>query len=161
MRGAVRILFGFALLAPLAPQALAAGDAPLRPGEPVYESSVGGVIRASALAGAAGQGYLVFNKWCSGCHAPDYALAGDTTKPPGPPLPSRVALGTALLRQRYQGRVAAELERRTDLTEATIVFFVRHGINAMPPFRKTEVTDPELAALVAYLTRARPDRGTQ
>jgi mono/diheme cytochrome c family protein len=161
MRSTARTLSTLTLLALLAPRVFAAGDAPLRPGEPVYESSVGGVIHAPALAGAAGQGYLVFNKWCSGCHAPDYAMAGDTTKPPELPLPSRVALGTALLRQRYQGRVPAELERRTDLTGPVIGFYVRRGIDAMPPFRKTEITDPELATLVAYLTRARPDRGTQ
>jgi mono/diheme cytochrome c family protein len=131
-----------------------AGEAPLRRGEPVYESSVGGVIRAPALDGMAAQGYLVFNKWCSGCHAPDYVPPGQPAGGSELPLPSRVALGTALLRQRYQGTVPAELERRTDLTRTAIAFYVRHGVNAMPPFRKTEIAEPELAALVAYLTHS-------
>jgi mono/diheme cytochrome c family protein len=30
---------------------------------------------------------------------------------------------------------------------------VRHGVSVMPPFRKTEVSDADLAALSAYLTR--------
>jgi mono/diheme cytochrome c family protein len=33
---------------------------------------------------------------------------------------------------------------------------VRNGITVMPPFRKTEVTDAQLDAIVAYLTRPRP-----
>jgi len=146
MKRPARILSGLALLAMRAPA--------VSPGEPVYESSVGGVIRAPATAGVAGQGYLVFNKWCSGCHAPDYAPPGDPGAASKLPQPARVALGTALLRQRYQGSVPAELERRTDLTGPAIVYFVRHGLNAMPPFRKTEITDSELTALVAYLTHA-------
>jgi cytochrome c5 len=38
--------------------------------------------------------------------------------------------------------------------------FVRQGINAMPAFRKTEISDDELKALSAYLTRPRggPER---
>lgn len=159
MNAAARTLAGLALLAPLS--MVSGGEAPLGPGETVFESSVGGVIHAPALAGPAGQGYLVFNKWCSGCHAPDYAPASNPAGASELPLPSRVALGTALLRQRYQGTVPAELERRTDLTEAVIVYYVRHGVNAMPPFRKTEIADSELAALVAYLTRLRPAPGTE
>jgi hypothetical protein len=30
---------------------------------------------------------------------------------------------------------------------------VRHGVSIMPPFRKTEVSDTDLAALTAYLAR--------
>jgi mono/diheme cytochrome c family protein len=154
MRAAAR-RSSLVLLVGLAPLAVAfAGEAPSRPGEPVYESSVGGVVRAPAFGGAAAQGYLVFEKWCSGCHAPDYAPPGRPSGGSELPLPSRVALGTALLRQRYQGAVPAELEQRTDLTGAVIAFYVRHGLNAMPPFRKTEIAEAELAALVAYLTHS-------
>jgi len=155
MKSRARFLPGLALLLAHAPLAVASGgDQALRPGEPVYESSVGGVIRAPAIAGAAGQGYLVFNKWCSGCHAPDFAPPGDPATANQLPQPARAALGTALLRQRYQGTLPAELERRTDLAGPAIIQFVRHGLNAMPPFRKTEITDSELSALVAYLTHA-------
>ena len=158
MNKLARVFAGLALMAPLAFPAR--GDTPAHQGEPVYESSVGGVIRAPSLAGAARQGFLVFSKWCSGCHAPDYVRPDDAAGSRDLPLPSRVALGTALLRQRYQGSLPAELERRTDLKGPVIAFYVRHGQNAMPPFRKTEITDAELAALVAYLARARPDQQT-
>ena len=47
------------------------------------------------------------------------------------------------------------LESRTDLTPELTKFFVRNGINVMPPFRKTEITDAELNALAAYLASAR------
>ena len=44
------------------------------------------------------------------------------------------------------------LEDRKDLTPELVSTFVREGILSMAPFRKTEVTDAELAALAAYLS---------
>ena len=63
--------------------------------------------------------------------------------------------GTQALETRYRGEIPAALERRTDLTPALIETVVRKGLNAMPPFRPTEVSNDDLAALVAYLTRRR------
>jgi mono/diheme cytochrome c family protein len=123
------------------------------PAQPVYESSIGGVVSASPLPGAAGQGYLVYNKWCAGCHAPNFMPADPNIDVHKLSPVSRFPLGTNLLQQRYKGAIPAALEQRTDLTEAVINFYVRHGLNAMPAMRKTEISDAELKALAAYLTR--------
>lgn len=136
----------------LAGVALAADDdTEQKPAQSLYESSIGAVIEAPKLTGAAGQGYLIYHKWCAGCHAPDFEPPEKDDSAEPLPLASQVALGTHVLRQRYQGAVPAELEKRKDLTAAAISHFVRHGLNAMPAFRKTEISDVELEALVAYL----------
>ena len=54
---------------------------------------------------------------------------------------------------KYQGTLPALLEERTDMSPELIRTFVRNGITIMPFFRKTEVSDTDLDALVAYLTR--------
>jgi hypothetical protein len=60
--------------------------------------------------------------------------------------------GTFRLRQRYQDTKPATLEDRVDLTPDFVRTMVRQGMPIMPPLRKTEVTDAELDALIAYLT---------
>jgi mono/diheme cytochrome c family protein len=45
----------------------------------------------------------------------------------------------------------AALEERTDLVPKRTRAFVRNGVSVMPPFRKTEISDADLAALTAYL----------
>jgi mono/diheme cytochrome c family protein len=45
------------------------------------------------------------------------------------------------------------LTERTDLTPAGIKTVVRTGMFIMPRFRKTEVSDADLEAVVTYLTR--------
>jgi mono/diheme cytochrome c family protein len=80
------------------------------------------------------RGHKVYDKWCSPCHG-----AG-VGKP-----------GTDSLKAR--GQNPAVLEERTDLTPVAIKQFVRHGVLFMPMFRKTEVSDAELDAICAYLTR--------
>lgn len=138
----------------------AASPVAAKPDHPVYVSSIGGVIPASDLPGEAGKGYLVYQQWCSGCHAPEFKPAKDESKEGGElPVTSRLALGTNLLQQRYKGSVPAALEERTDLTPEVVSYFVRHGINAMPAFRKTEISDEDVKALAAYLTRNNKDAG--
>jgi mono/diheme cytochrome c family protein len=80
-------------------------------------------------------GKRVFQKWCADCHAE------------GPRYP-----GTASLAVKYGKDMPAALEKRTDLTPETVALFVRQGVSIMPPSRKTEITDAELAALGAYLS---------
>ncbi len=79
-------------------------------------------------------GRQVFNYWCAPCHGSG----------PGHP-------GTAALAAKYRGSVPGELEKRTNLTPELINTVVRHGISIMPIFRKTEVSDVDLAAIRLYL----------
>ena len=81
------------------------------------------------------QGRAVFGKWCAPCHADSPRLAG-----------------TLALQTKYKGELSAALEKRTDLTPETVAYFVRHGVAWMAPFRRTEISDGELAAIGAYLS---------
>jgi mono/diheme cytochrome c family protein len=80
------------------------------------------------------RGKAVFDEWCKGCHAP------------GPRHP-----GTQALDVLYKGKKPGALEQRTDLDPKITITFVRRGVSVMPPFRKTEIGDEDLAALAAYL----------
>ncbi|HTW22792.1 MAG TPA: cytochrome c [Candidatus Baltobacteraceae bacterium] len=80
------------------------------------------------------RGHKVYQKWCYPCHGPG------ADKP-----------GTASLAAR--GQKPAVLEERTDLTPPAIKTFVRHGTLFMPTFRKTEISDADLDAIAAYLTK--------
>ena len=55
-----------------------------------------------------------------------------------------------------RGPGAAVIEQRTDLTADYIRAVVRKGLIEMPPWRQTELSDAELAQIIAYLTHARP-----
>lgn len=100
------------------------------------------VLLAISAGGTAAQepvlheGKRVYDRWCVACHA-----AGD-----GYP-------GTLALQAKYKGEVPAALEQRKDLNPDLIKFFVRNGVSVMPFFRKTEISDAELAALATYLSR--------
>jgi hypothetical protein len=61
--------------------------------------------------------------------------------------------GTDALAAKYKGTKPALLEERTDLAPQFIEIFVRNGVSVMPRFRKTELSDAELEALSAHLTR--------
>jgi len=80
------------------------------------------------------RGHKVYTKWCLPCHG----------NGPGKP-------GTESLAAR--GQKPAVLEERIDLTAPIIKQFVRHGVLYMPMFRKTEISDADLDAIAAYLTR--------
>jgi mono/diheme cytochrome c family protein len=85
---------------------------------------------------AAPSGEAVYEHWCAPCHAPG----------PGHP-------GTQSLQMKYAGKTPAVLLDRTDLSPQVIATFVRQGVLLMAPFRKTEITDAELAALSAYVAK--------
>jgi len=80
------------------------------------------------------RGNEVFQYWCAACHAPGLQHPG-----------------TQALEVLYQGEKPAALEERTDLVPDLTRTFVRDGVSVMPPFRKTEISDADLAALAAYL----------
>jgi mono/diheme cytochrome c family protein len=82
------------------------------------------------------EGFKVHQAWCQACH-------GD-----GPDYP-----GTLALKAKYKGAIPPVLAQRTDLTPELVEYYVRNGINVMPFFRKTEVSDKDLEALGAYLSR--------
>lgn len=103
-----------------------------------------GVAAAQTKGPAAGdraqldRGKAVYDQWCGACHDP------------GPRHP-----GTQALDALYKGKKPGALEARTDLIPKLTETFVRKGVSVMPPFRKTEISDADLAALAAYLARPR------
>jgi mono/diheme cytochrome c family protein len=86
--------------------------------------------------GAQDVGRLTYEKWCAPCHAP------------GPDHP-----GTQALDALYKGSKPGALIERSDLTPPIVKQFVRKGVSVMPFFRKTEISDTELDALAAFLSR--------
>ena len=58
---------------------------------------------------------------------------------------------TESLQLKYAGKEPAVLLERKDLTPQIVATFVRQGVLLMAPFRKTEITDAELAALATYI----------
>jgi len=80
------------------------------------------------------RGHRVYQKWCFPCHGP------------GNDKPGTMALAARDVNP-------AALEERTNLTAPAIRTFVRRGVYFMPTFRKTEISDADLDAIAAYLTR--------
>jgi (+)-pinoresinol hydroxylase len=99
----------------------------------------GGSARVRSTASVAGQprGYVQYQNYCSSCHA-----AGPEARP-----------GYEALKARYGDKEPAALSDRTDLTPELVKTMVRTGISIMPFFRKTEISDADLDAIAAYLTR--------
>jgi mono/diheme cytochrome c family protein len=90
------------------------------------------------------RGKEVFQARCEACHG---AL------PPVEKYGLAAMPGTAALALKYKSAKPAELERRTDLTPDFVAVFVRKGVGIMPPFRPTELSNDDLKALGAYLSR--------
>jgi (+)-pinoresinol hydroxylase len=98
--------------------------------------ALGLAIGSSAAAqDQARVGQMVYEHYCSACHASG----------PGHP-------GTQALDALYDGNPRGALEQRQDLTPELITMTVRQGRSIMPPFRKTEIDDAQLHAVVIYLT---------
>jgi mono/diheme cytochrome c family protein len=114
-------------------QAMVAASGPALAGIVLAMLPADGAAAAAPAADAA-LGEHVYARWCVHCHA-----AG------------RGNPGTQSLQVKYAGRIPAVLLDRTDLTPAAVAVFVRQGVQSMPPFRKTEITDAELAALSAWV----------
>lgn len=82
------------------------------------------------------KGRVVYQKWCAPCHGAGLG------KP-----------GTIASAAHNRGAKPAVLEERADLTAKMIESAVRNGTYAMPRFRKTEISNVDLDAIVAHLTR--------
>ncbi len=106
------------------------------------ETSTSTGAAATRVPARLAQGKAVYDKWCAPCHTDQAGLAG-----------------TLALQTKYKGEKPAVLEHRTDLTPEIITYYVRNGVAWMAPFRKTEVSDSELAAIGAYLTAPLQERG--
>lgn len=86
--------------------------------------------QAAPVRSASGK---IFDKWCSDCHS--------TAEGPG----------SLALQRKYRGNLPAILQQRSDLRQDYVKLVVRQGISFMPSFRKTEISDADLALLAAYL----------
>jgi mono/diheme cytochrome c family protein len=84
---------------------------------------------------AAADGRMLFRRHCGVCHLP-----GGT--------------GTFMLERRL-GKEQALLDERANLAAPYVVTIARNGIMSMPRFTRAELTDAELTAIAAYLTRPR------
>ena len=98
---------------------------------------------AAKDAAAIERGKTLFAHNCAPCHGADRGDFGRAMLP-----------GTDALRIKYQGKLPALLEQRTDLTPALVRTFVRSGTWSMPPFRKTELSDAQIDEISAYLHAA-------
>ena len=78
-------------------------------------------------------GGKIFDKWCSDCHS--------TAEGPG----------SLALQRKFRGALPAVLEQRTNLPPDYVKLVVRRGVSFMPSFRKTEISDADLALVAAYL----------
>ncbi|MFO1400619.1 MAG: cytochrome c [Steroidobacteraceae bacterium] len=63
--------------------------------------------------------------------------------------------GTQALQTRYQGTLPPVLTERTDLSAELVRVVLRQGINIMPFYRRTELSDAEVGAIADYLARPR------
>ena len=88
------------------------------------------------------RGHEVFDHWCTPCHGAGAGFFGPDSQLPG----------TTALQALYNGARPAVLTDRTDLTAEFVETIVRTGVSIMPFFRKTEISDDDLAAISAYLT---------
>ncbi len=83
------------------------------------------------------RGKIVYDYWCATCHSPGAGMPG-----------------TQALQAKYKGNPPAVLVERTDLTPELVKFTVRNGVSVMAFFRKTEISDVDLEALAAFVTKA-------
>jgi (+)-pinoresinol hydroxylase len=88
---------------------------------------------AATLTPRQEQGHKLFNGSCVYCHGPN-------------------VWGTFTLGRRM-GADHALLEKRTDLVAPYVKTVIRAGVGSMPAFRRTELTDADVDAIVDYLTR--------
>jgi mono/diheme cytochrome c family protein len=103
----------------------------------------GGLAQPPDRNAALGHGKQVYDYWCLPCHGPGLGLPGFAELP-----------GTQQLRIKYRDTaISPLLTERTDLVPELVKVIVRQGVSFMPQFRKTEISDADLDALAAYLTR--------
>lgn len=122
------------LILSLAAAVLLAGYGSAEPATPDQSKTAAATPRQSALAMATEPGERTYLKWCAPCHAPGIAHPG-----------------TNAIKVKYEGSRPGALIEQADLDPGLVKAMVRGGISVMPPFRKTEISDPELDALATWL----------
>lgn len=93
---------------------------------------------AQSLSAEAAHGKMIYEARCIHCHQKQF-WAG----------------------QRIRDRMGdnyVPLDQRTDLNAAYIHQALRWGVGSMLPYRKTELSDADIDALAAYLTRPKTQR---
>ena len=88
---------------------------------------------APAAEPARSAGGQIYDKWCSDCHS------------------TAMGPGSRALERKYRGVLPAVLQQRSDLRPDYIKLVVRTGVSFMPSFRKTEISDADLALMAAYI----------
>ena len=106
---------------------------------PALALAFAGAVQAQTLTDDQARGKALFDGTCGYCHSPR-------------------GHATVLLRRRV-GEANAVLAERTNLTPAYIKLAVRHGVMSMPWYRRSELSDDDLASISNYLTRSNPSRG--
>jgi mono/diheme cytochrome c family protein len=101
---------------------------------------VAGAASAQTLTPGQTKGKALFDGACIYCHSP-------------------TGHATGLLRRRL-GDKDALLAERTNLLAPYIRIAVRRGVMSMPTYRRSELSDADLASITEYLTRLNPSGGS-
>lgn len=104
---------------------------------------LGGLYSARELSAAdesVFRGQVLYQSWCLPCHDA------------GPGHPGTMALAVRV------GEERSVLLERTDLTKDYVGVIARNGLQMMPPFRPTELSDADIEAIWAYMASARDRR---
>ena len=107
----------------------------------LYGVAGGALAAAPPGPGSIQRGQEKYEYWCATCHAGDPREGG------------RYLPGTASLNAKYKGERPGALADRTDLLSPYIKLVIRRGMEGMPFFRKTEISDAEMDDIAAYLAR--------
>lgn len=94
---------------------------------------------------AEANGKAVFEHYCTPCHGSGPGDDGATMLP-----------GTYAIFVKYRGEQPPLLQDRKDINYEFVRNVVRGGLASMPPFRKTELTDEDIADIIAWF-KAEPD----
>jgi cytochrome c5 len=95
------------------------------------------MLNGVCAAQAAENGKFLFDKFCSHCHAE------------GAGHPGTYQLGVT------RGLEYAVLEKRGDLHQEYVRFVITNGLPAMAPFRPTELSGEQVAAIADYLGKSK------
>lgn len=96
-----------------------------------------GKVRAADAAERVARGKALYERWCHPCHGagPEYTA-------------------TMALKQRL-GESRSVLLERDDLSQQYVEYVVRNGLQMMPPFRPTELSDKNITEIWGYIASVR------